>query len=95
MDPAIVLVGLGIVGVVFLERRLRWADGASDLADLMSGLFSASHDLGWPRGVQEEDLRPWVGTGSIAPEDEGPVEPVAIIEDSLDPVPVSPVRRAA
>ena len=37
-----------------------------DVADLLSGLFSA-HELGWPKGVQEEYLiRPW---GAPVPSD--------------------------
>ena len=102
MDPAIVVVALGILAVIVLERRRRRGGEPFDLTDLMSGLFNSSHDPGWPRGVQEEDtIRPWGATESPAADADSPVaggrpaEPVGRIEECLDPIPVRPVQRAA
>ena len=54
MTPLIALLGLALlVGGMISFARL----GLGRQADLLSGLFRAP-DLGWPRGVQEEDPPP-------------------------------------
>jgi len=75
-----------------------------DVADLLSGLFSA-HELGWPKGVQEEyPIRPW---GAPVPSDgtatagvEGQADlpdasAIATLEDVTEPTSVVRVHRAA
>jgi hypothetical protein len=54
VNPLLALVGLGVLGaaLVIVARLVFGRQG-----DLLAGLYRAP-ELGWPRGVQEEDPPP-------------------------------------
>jgi hypothetical protein len=56
MELVLALAGLFVL--VAAVGRIVGSTGTS--SDLLAGLFRTSHDLGWPVGVQEEDLPPHI-----------------------------------
>lgn len=64
MDLAITIVGLIVLSIPLAGLAAAAASGSSDL---LSGLFRQNHDLGWPVGIQEEDLPPSFGGSPVSP----------------------------
>jgi hypothetical protein len=51
---------LGAMALLAALLLVAWSARGRDPADVFVGLFKSPCDLGWPRGVQEEDrLRRW------------------------------------
>lgn len=56
LDPTLVVAALfAALPLLLLVGRIRFVPDGTELADL----FTRQDDLAWPRGVQEEDPRPW------------------------------------
>jgi len=69
------------------------------VVDRLSALFTSHADLGWPRGVQEDDDHRWpvgsfaprVDHGDWAPADWAPAAFGEIFEAGVEPVQVQPI----
>jgi hypothetical protein len=61
MNHVLIIVKKVVSPVAFAAAPFVTArtQGPADLATLLSPLFGAPRQQGWPRGVQEEESRPW------------------------------------
>ncbi|HEY3523143.1 MAG TPA: hypothetical protein VGK63_05535 [Candidatus Limnocylindrales bacterium] len=84
MDLLLLVAGLAALSI---PLAVLGAAVAGDPPDLLADLFRDAHDLGWPIGVQEDDLPPHVPLVETPPPCDPVAEPVSAALDEAAVVP--------